>query len=451
MSSRLDEIDAPPADGADGAQPTTPHLWGRSIAALVGAVALLVASIRWGATLTGGGSRLFSNAAPFHGTWRFDDHAAVLVPALIAVAIVALWPTLVRRLAWPAMLAASTVLSFVWAASLAATDGVARIWEPLTSRYEYLRVSRRIDGLGGFVSTLVERLPSYPTHVRGHPPGMVIVFWVFDRLGMDAAAIGFVVLVVGATATPAALIALDRIGGRDVARRAAPFVGLAASAMWASTADAVYMAVAAWTTAFAALAVTTAGARCAHLLAATAGLGVGTLAGFTYGAPALLGPFAAVVGWALWNRRWSLVGTIAAGAVVVPLALALAGFWWFDGFAATRHEYWKGFAKLRPYGYFAVANIAVLAASVGPAAIAGLGAISRHRGALLVGGAVAGAIVADLSGYSKGEVERIWLPLTPFLVIATGWLPDNENVRRVALAAQLSGALVLQSILGSPW
>jgi hypothetical protein len=67
-----------------------------------------------------------------------------------------------------------------------------------------------------------------------------------------------------------------------------------------------------------------------------------------------------------------------------------------------------------------------------------------------VGGALAGAVVADLSTMSKGEVERIWLPVVPFLVLATATFPDRRR-RRGWLAAQLASALILQLLLRSPW
>ena len=53
-------------------------------------------------------------------------------------------------------------------------------------------------------------------------------------------------------------------------------------------------------------------------------------------------------------------------AVAVGLA-ALGGFWWFDGLAATREAYAESLARLRPYGYFLVANLVAAAVAVGPA------------------------------------------------------------------------------------
>ena len=51
---------------------------------------------------------------------------------------------------------------------------------------------------------------------------------------------------------------------------------------------------------------------------------------------------------------------------------------------------------------------------------------------------------------SKGEVERIWLPLVPFLVLATSSI-RGRTARRTFLAAQLAVAVLLQAWLRSPW
>ncbi len=58
------------------------------------------------------------------------------------------------------------------------------------------------------------------------------------------------------------------------------------------------------------------------------------------------------------------------------------------------------------------------------------------------------AIVAsNVSQYSKGEVERIWLIFFPWLVPAAAVLTR----RRGWLVCQAAGALVLQAWLVSKW
>ena len=56
---------------------------------------------------------------------------------------------------------------------------------------------------------------------------------------------------------------------------------------------------------------------------------------------------------------------------------------------------------------------------------------------LLVAAAAAIIVAADVSGMSKSETERIWLPFLPWLVISTALLP--ERWRRWGLALQEIG------------
>ncbi|MEI2818129.1 MAG: hypothetical protein V9E99_16980 [Microthrixaceae bacterium] len=437
--------------------------------ALVGGLTLLVA--RWGQDLIAAGTRLSANAAPFHGRWRDTvaspiEAAAVVPPVVGAVVVVVSWPLVARRLHERAMPWAAALVSLWWAVQLAAVPGVARVWEPLTSRYEYLRLARSVDDLGRFLSTYVDRLPGYPTHVRGHPPGAVVGFWVLDRLGFDARAVGFTVFAIAASSAAAVVITLARLGGAAVARRGAVIAGLTPSLVWWSAADAVFMALAAWSVAFAAVAATASGPARRRAAYAAAGACAGLLVISTYGAAPLLAPLAAVLGWGLWSRRthrgacaFDLAAlAIAASAPVV--ALGLAGFSWFDGFAATRAEYWAGAAANRPFGYFAIANVVLVLTAAGPAAIGGLArcAIGMRRWPVRVPawsiatlGAIAGVAIADMSGYSKGEVERIWLPLVPWLAVAGSALMTRTSAARLWLGAQLATGLALQIWLGTPW
>jgi hypothetical protein len=221
--------------------------------------------------------------------------------------------------------------------------------------------------------------------------------------------------------------------------------------IWFSSADAVYMALASWSTAALAIAVTSGSSRVQVWAGVAAGTGAGLFLLCSYGAPPMLGPLAGVALWGWWKgpRRWVVPALLAA---IAPIALFwLGGFNWVDGFAATRVEYAKSIARRRPYRYFVVSNLVVLAVSVGPATVAGIALLRRRAVWVLVGGAIGGALVATLSGYSKAEVERIWLPLTGFLTLAAAALPDGPIPRRAWLAAQLAVGGGLQLTLFAPW
>ncbi|OLT20766.1 hypothetical protein BJF78_09465 [Pseudonocardia sp. CNS-139] len=99
------------------------------------------------------------------------------------------------------------------------------------------------------------------------------------------------------------------------------------------------------------------------------------------------------------------------------------------------------------------ANLAAVAFAAGPAVVAGL---SRFRprllpagAALLTAAALAAIVLADLSGMSKAEVERIWLPFVVWLVVPCALLPR----RRAGfwLAGQAVLALAVNHLLLTVW
>jgi hypothetical protein len=57
--------------------------------------------------------------------------------------------------------------------------------------------------------------------------------------------------------------------------------------------------------------------------------------------------------------------------------------------------------------------------------------------------------VADLTGLSKAETERIWLPFSVWLVAAPALLPRGSH--RYCLGLQAVGALLINSLLLTTW
>lgn len=427
------------------------HRRATAAAALAAATTIVAVAMVWGRRLLDEGTRLYVAAPPFAGSWDLRWPAGMWAALVVGLVLVVVWVPATERLSWPWLLVGSASCSAVWSVVLAASAGWATLWGPLTTRFEYLPLARRIEDPVGFVQTFVERLPDYPTHVKGHPPGAVLLFWVLDRIGLSDAGVAIVVIAVAASAAPAALIALDRLTGRAAARRAAVFVGLAPAVVWVATsADALFMGVAAWAAALTTVAVTTERSSMRVVAAAVAGLLAGGMLTLTYGAPTLLAPMAVVAVWALWRRRWMPVGVLAGAFLVLPGVLVAMGFDWRAGLEATHTAYRAGVARDRPYEYFVVANVAATLVAVGPATVVGMAWLRDRLSWLLVGGAVLGVVLADLSGLSKGEVERIWLPLTPFLVVATSAIAARRQ-QHAWLALQLVTALVLQAVLRTPW
>jgi hypothetical protein len=155
------------------------------------------------------------------------------------------------------------------------------------------------------------------------------------------------------------------------------------------------------------------------------------------------------------HRLRTLVGAALGGAIVL-LGFLASGFWWFDGLLATRERYFAGVGGRRPYLVFLVADLAILAVVLGPAIAVALGRLRDRAAWLLVGGAAAAVAVAAVSGMAKGEVERIWLPFTPWLLVAglalfAGAEPRARWRARGWLGAQVATAIIIQTLVNSPW
>lgn len=92
---------------------------------------------------------------------------------------------------------------------------------------------------------------------------------------------------------------------------------------------------------------------------------------------------------------------------------------------------------------------------IGPAVLAGLRrlAVAPRAAplpvALLAAAGLAAVLLADLTGFSKGEVERILLPFAVWLTVATALLATGG--RRGWLAAQAVLALLVNHLLITVW
>jgi hypothetical protein len=433
-------VDARPAVAPDAARTATADR-----PAAVAWVALLAVALVWGAGIRARpGAHV--GAAPFVGTWQPALGWRLLPAAAFAVVAVRWGPGLARRLSWARLLAACWAAGLGWAVALALVDGPGALTAPLATRYDYLVEVPSVGSPGAFLRGFVDAVPSYATHVKSHPPGMVLGLWVLDRAGLGGSGpAAALVLAVGASAAVAAVVAAREVVGEAAARRAAPFVALAPAAVFAATsADALFAGVTAWGAALVVLATGRRGGR-SVALAAGGGVVLGAALFLSYGAVLVLLVPAAV---AVARRRLDSMVLASAGAMLVAGAFAAAGFWWLDGLAAARQQYAAGLSGLRPYSYFVVANLAVLAVLLGPATAAALGRRGGRPAGLLVGAALAAVVAADLSGLSKGEVERIWLPFVPWLVVACCALADRP---RAWLAANVGTGLALQVMLRSPW
>jgi methylthioxylose transferase len=351
------------------------------------------------------------------------------------------------------------VVGLAWLLALAFMDGTDGISRVLGNDDEYLRTAREVTEVPVLLAGFVDRIPaSHPdnwdTHVAGHPPGALLFFVALVRVGLggDFAA-GMVVTVVAASTAPAVLITVRALGAEVAARRAAPFVVLGPSALFmAVSADAVFTVVAAWGLAALALAATAERKGRATSWSVLAGVLLGGCLLLSYGLPLLALLALAVLAAA---RSWQPLPVVVVSALAVVLAFAVGGFAWWEAYPVLTDRYWDGLAADRPATYWLWANLAALALSAGPLLGAGLASLVTTRRRvdrvviLLVTAAAAAVVVADLSRMSKAEVERIWLPFVPWLLLSTALLP--EPWRRWGLALQLATAMVVETLLYTTW
>lgn len=411
---------------------------------------------------------------PLSAVW--EPHYGPGTPAALAVAaaVVAYGPALADRLPWRRLLLTTWAASMAWIWSLALVDGWRDgVTGQLTATNEYARpetVARFAD-LGHAVRTftdhiLIQTPDNWPAHIAGHPPAAILTFVGLDRAGLGGGAWAAVFCItVGGSAAVAVLVALRTLGGEERTRRAAPFLVLGPWAVWAGvSADGYFAAVAAWGLALLALAATRTARRPA-VAATGAGLLLGWAVYLSYGLTLLVLPMAAV----LWcaARRGRGTGVlrtlpwVVLGALPVAVAFTAAGFWWWEGYTLLHERYYQGFGGERPYSYWVWANLTVAAISAGLAAVAGTrravrtacrrgaGRSSAYAVAVMAVAGLACLVAADLSGLSKAETERIWLPFTLWLLPAAALLPARDH--RTWLTAQAAVALAVNHLLVTSW
>ncbi|MFI6999619.1 hypothetical protein [Nocardia sp. NPDC050175] len=403
-------------------------------------------------------SKLYAASAPIFGSW-LPHIGWGTGPAIVIAALVALQgPALAQRLPWRRVLAMSWVTSIAWTFALAMVDGWHR---GFTNRFndpnEYLHEVGGVTDIGamlrGFSGRILDFQPdSWTTHVSGHPPGALLFFVLLDRLGLGGSTwAALACMLIGTSAVVAVAVALRAVGAEDRARAALPFLTLAPAAVWiAVSADAMFAGVTAWAVALLALAARPAGS---HVAAVAAGMLFAFGIYLSYGLTLMAIPAVAVL---LAGRTIRPLLPAVAGALVVVAAFTLSGFWWVDGYHLVVERYYQGVAKNRSYAYWWWGNLAATVCAIGLATAAALHRALSPRvlraldpTALLVAAALCAILAADISGLSKAETERIWLPFDMWLLAATAFLP--RSTARGWLAVQGIGTLVLVHSILTNW
>jgi methylthioxylose transferase len=482
--------------------PARPARTGRAdLVVLAVEAALVAAAVAVGVLLNHWRVPIHVDAPPLYARWLPHLGPGTPLALLVAAGVIGWGPAVVRRLGWRRLLLAGYATALAWTLCLALIDGWSRgLATRLTPQAEYLHDLPMVTSipamLRGFSSHILDfQRGSWATHVAGHPPGAFGVFVVLDRIRLSGGGpAALLCVLVGATAPVSVAVALRALGAEQTARAALPFLVLFPGAVWVgASADGLFTGVAA------------AGLALLAIGGVRGAVPGGLLLGFTlylsYGL-VLIGALALAV---LWLRPGARRGTaVAAGAGVaaVVAAFTAAGFWWLTGYHLVVQRYYQGWAAERPYGYWVWADLACLVICAGPAVAPGLrrmladprraqpdprpgpaqtgarpggparpgpqpasteparsrwegwrrglrGRVPRRGVWLLPVAALLGVLSADLSGLSKAEVERIWLPYAVWLVVATAWLPARH--RRAWLAAQAVTALLVNHLLFTGW
>jgi hypothetical protein len=423
------------------------------------AVCVVAAAMLVGWQLKYDSVAIFLPFPPLVASWLPHVGPGTAFAIVVAAVCVIYGPTFATRARWPALLAVAWGMSVAWTTSLALVDGFRTgIAGRLTTYPEYLHDVPRVDDIAAMLRDftshiLVDQPGHWTVHVGAHPPGAFLVFLGLDRIGLQGgAAASMFCILVGASACVAVAVTLRALGRETLARTVLPFGVLFPGAVWVGvSADGVFAAVLAW-----GLALFVVGATKSGGWAAFSALCGGMLLGYSlylsYGL--VLGGFLAIAA-IVATRRWRpvLFGTLGAALVVV--AFTLAGFWWFTGFELTKILYAGSVAETRPYSYFVWANFAALLFVLGPATVAGLRHLAAKPRALglgagvLVAAALTAVLAADISGLSKAEVERIWLPFAVWLIVACGLLPKAQH--RGWLAGQAVLALLVNHLVLTVW
>ncbi len=445
----------------------------RDVLAVAAALVLIATAAVGGRILLDQGRQIVLPAPPLLAHWA--PHLGWGTPLSVLCVLVGLRiQQEAVALSWRRLLLAGWMLNLAWMCSLTLVDGLQRGWvEVLLDPNEYLHDLPRINAAGSFLARFTHFIAFGPgvdgtvvwtTHVAAHPPLTTLLFWVLDRIGLGGGLwAGALCIAVGSVASVAVPVTIRELGAGTAARRAVPFAALFPGAVWmAVSADGLFAGVA---TGGLALLIMGAGRR-RLLLAWAGGLLLGMAIFLSYG-HVLFGIIVitacAVIG---YQRAWrqALAAVLMAGGGVIMIAAAhlALGFNWLTGLHQLRVRYYQGIAAERPYGYFVWANIAAWLISCSPLLVVGIvravGVLGRwHRDAwstdrvlaLLGSSGVLAALLADLSGLSKAETERIWLSFGVIAWTTMALLRDRRA--QWMLVAAAGWAIGVNHLLDTGW
>ena len=145
--------------------------------------------------------------------------------------------------------------------------------------------------------------------------------------------------------------------------------------------------------------------------------------------------------------------TLAHYLFVAAALFTIGGFAWWEAYPVLRQRYYDGIASDRHYSYWVWANLAAWTYTVGLAVWSAFPAARRafrsNPLVQLAAAAMLTIVVATLSGMSKAETERIFLPFTIWIVALPALLPTRWH--RGLLLSQVALGLAAQLLLLTRW
>jgi methylthioxylose transferase len=249
----------------------------------------------------------------------------------------------------------------------------------------------------------------------------------------------------GALVAPLAYAVGRQIGGERRARRAALLTATAPSVLLfgATSADALYASIgllAAWPLASPRPAARAAGA----LLLALASLFAWSLLA--------IGAWAALLAWRRRGVEDMLALSLACAAAFLLVHGALAALTGWDPVGtlqATERVYRFGVAAERPYWFWLPGSPTAFLLMLGPPiAWLALRALVRADDAAIA--IVAVIAIAAVAGFTKAEVERIWLCCAPLVCLAAASALQARHLRPV-LALLAAQALAWEVLWNTVW
>jgi hypothetical protein len=400
---------------------------------------------------------------PFYLFWGprlVSGWAVVALPVALAAAgaVVALFWSPARP---GVRVAASAGLLLLLALAVAAiSDGPVAWRAPLEFTGEYPHGVGQVGDLPSFLREFPQRLASLPSHAAGHPAGAMVLYVLLARVwpGLDGAAL--LTVAIGCLgALPVAALARDELGQDGVRWSLALWVLSPMVVLYTATsADAVF-------------AVALAGAAVASHRGLVRRSWAWTIIGgvllwvgsmLTYAAATLLVFLLVCAAGRLRRGPGWVLGWAAATAATV---LGLAGLLWlatgYDPVAAVRgvravYQAAPGSAR-RPYLPWLVGDPIAFGGMLGvplfAALLARAVAVVRQQAWTGFDAAVLACLLAASSwGFSRGEVERIFLFLVPLALVPVVRQLRVWQARLPAVAALLvAQTLVVQLLFYTRW